>query len=396
MQLRKLVIHLLQSIVISSNKSKDFKLKCIFLVQSRVADMKKKILIDVERLKYPKSGIANVCFSLIKGLSEFESELDFSFYGPSKNIPDVRSDFHIIPWKFWQKKIPVSTKQYHLVHTTHQLSEYFHHKKSGQKKVVTLHDLNFLHDQSSPKKVEKSKILVQKNIGNADAVVCISEFVKEDFIKNKHLFSVKNNVTIEVIYNGLQFLDIKKFTSDQHFDFLQNKFILTIGVLYPKKNQTVLLDMIAKNDRHLVLVTTAAKSDYKNEFLSKVKDLNLEKRVHILENISNDEKYFLLQNCESYCHPSLAEGFGIPPVEAMYFGKPVFLSSLTSLPEIGGNLAFYFEDFEAEKMNNVYLNGIEKYKNDTELPQKLHQHALQFGYEKMAESYENLYRKLLS
>ncbi|KQT15340.1 hypothetical protein ASG31_15100 [Chryseobacterium sp. Leaf404] len=358
--------------------------------------MKKKILIDVERLKYPKTGIANVCYSLIKGLGNLNSELDFTLYGPSKNMPDVRSGFHLIPWKFWQKKFPISTGKYQLIHTMHQLSEYFHHKKPGQKKVVTLHDLNFLHDQSSPKKVEKFRKLVQKNIRNADAIVFISNFVKEDFIKNKHLFTVKTDVTTEVIYNGLQFPENRKLTSEKYDDFIQKKFILTIGVLYPKKNQTVLLDMIAENDRHLVLVTTAAKSDYKNEFLNKVKDLNLEKRVHILENISNNEKYFLLQNCESYCHPSLAEGFGIPPVEAMYFGKPVFLSKLTSLPEIGGNLAFYFEDFEADQMNDVYLKGIETYENDAEMPEKLHQRALQFGYEKMAESYENLYRKLLS
>lgn len=358
--------------------------------------MEKKILIDVERLKYPKSGIANVCISLIKGLDEKLCHFDYTLYGPKKNIPLTKADFKIIDWKFWQKKLKINTSYFSLIHITHQLSDYFHSKKSNQKKVVTLHDLNFLHDKSSTGKIEKSKKLVQKNIGNADAIVCISDFVKDDFLKNKHLFNLKNDVKVEVIYNGLVFPENDKFSSDKNYEFLNRKFILNIGVLFPKKNQEVLLNLIVENDHDLVLITSSAKSDYKEKFLQKVKDLDLEKRVHILENIENNEKYFLLQHCESYCHPSLAEGFGIPPVEAMYFGKPVFLSDLTSLPEIGGDLAFYFKDFSPENMKKVYDDGIEKFNADKEnYKAKLKERAAKFSYQKMADSYEKLYKDLL-
>ncbi len=359
--------------------------------------MKKSVLIDVERLKYPKSGIANVCISLIKGLDQKIPTFNYTFYGPKKNIPATKSKFHVINWKFWQKRLPVSTSAYALIHTTHQLSEYFHNIKKDQKKVLTLHDLNFLHDNSSERKINKSKSLVQKNIGNADAIVCISGFVKEDFLKNKNLFKLKQNVKIEVVYNGLLFPENKNFSSSQNYSFLNENFILNIGVLFPKKNQNVLLDLISKNDRHLVLITSSAKSEYKEKFLEKIKLLGLTERVHILENIDNDEKYFLLQKCESYCHPSLAEGFGIPPVEAMYFGKPVFLSKFTSLPEIGGDLAFYFEDFSAENMNEVYLNGVSAFNKDKDSFQaKLKARALEFSYLKMAESYEDIYKELLT
>ncbi|WEK68445.1 MAG: glycosyltransferase family 1 protein [Candidatus Chryseobacterium colombiense] len=358
--------------------------------------MKKNVLIDVERLKYPKSGIANVCLSLIKGLDQKIPAFNYTFYGPKANIPTTKSRFTIINWKFWQKKIPVSIASYALIHTTHQLSEYFHQIKKDQKKVVTLHDLNFLHDKSSQRKMEKSRCLVQKNIGNADVIVCISEFVKNDFIKNKHLFQLKDNVKIEVVYNGLMFPEKENFAASKNYSFINEKFILNIGVLFPKKNQNVLLDLISKNDRHLVLITSSAKSEYKEKFLEKIKILGLAERVHILENVENEEKYFLLQHCESYCHPSLAEGFGIPPVEAMYFGKPVFLSKYTSLPEIGADIAFYFEDFSAENMNEVYLKGISKFNEDKAAFQtKLKERALEFSYLKMAESYENIYKELL-
>lgn len=358
--------------------------------------MRTKILIDAERLKYPKSGIANVCSSLIKGLDEKSRQFEYTFYGPKKNIPHTKSPFSIINWKFWQKKIPISTSSFALIHVTHQLSDYFQLIKNNQKKVVTLHDLNFLHDKSSERKIEKSKKLVQKNIGNADAIVCISEFVKEDFLKNKHFFSLKPNVKIEVIYNGLVFPEHVKFSSNKNYEFINRKFILNIGVLFPKKNQEVLLDLLSINDRDLVLITSSSKSEYKEKFLNKIKNLGLEKRVHILENIDDNEKYFLLQNCESYCHPSLAEGFGIPPVEAMYFGKPVFLSRFTSLPEIGADLAFYFDDFSADSMRKIYDDGMTIFQSNAEnYAKSLKNRALSFGYKNMAESYEELYRTLL-
>ncbi|MDR2236827.1 MAG: glycosyltransferase family 4 protein [Chryseobacterium sp.] len=358
--------------------------------------MKKKILIDAERLKYPKSGIANVCVSLIKGLDEKVSDFEYSFYGPEKNMPRTVKKFTILNWKFWQKKIPVATGTFSLIHTTHQLSDYFHQIKNGQKKVVTLHDLNFLHDNSSETKVKKSTRLVQKNIGNADAIVCISDFVKEDFLKNKHLFTLKQDVKVEVIYNGLIFPEITDFNFNRKYSFTGKKYILNIGVLFPKKNQEVLLDLLTRNDRELVLVTSSAKSAYKEKFIEKTKTLGLENRVHILENVDNDEKYFLLQHCESYCHPSLAEGFGIPPVEAMYFGKPVFLSRLTSLPEIGGELAFYFDDFSAESMQQVYASGMQTYGSRAdEYASQLKERALKFGYREMAAAYEKLYSELL-
>lgn len=358
--------------------------------------MKKNILIDVERLKYPRSGIANVCISLIRGLDEKLCHFNYTLYGPEKNIPATQSDFKIINWKFWQKKIKINTSTFSLIHVTHQLSDYFHSKKSNQKKVVTLHDLNFLHDKSSARKIEKSKKLVQKNIGNADAIVCISEFVKDDFLKNKHLFILKDDVKVDVIYNGLTFPENETFSSEKKYEFIGRKFILNIGVLFPKKNQEVLLNLITGNERELVLITSSAKSEYKEKFLEKIKNLSLEKKVHILENVENNEKYFLLQHCESYCHPSLAEGFGIPPVEAMHFGKPVFLSNLTSLPEIGGDLAFYFNDFSSDSMKRIYDEGIEKFNVDKEnYITKLKERASKFSYKSMAESYEGLYKRLL-
>ena len=68
--------------------------------------------------------------------------------------------------------------------------------------------------------------------------------------------------------------------------------------------------------------------------------------------------------------PSLAEGFGIPVVEAMYYGKPTFLSDLTCLPEIGGDVAYYFHDFDPSSMQAQFEKGMNHY-NSTNPKEKI-------------------------
>ncbi len=343
-------------------------------------------------MKYPHSGLANVSRSLVAGLTELSSKSSISLYGPENKLRDAQ--FPVVPWKPLHKIYPPKTSQFDLIHVSHQLSDYFHQVKKNQKKTVTLHDLNFLYEGLSEDKIKKRIRAVQKNIGNADSIICISEFAKKDFLAHANLFKLKENVAIEVVHNGLVFPEAKNF-KPENIIVPARKYLLNIGVLAPKKNQLVLLDFLTKTDLDLVLVTAAAKSDYQNLFYEKVRQLGLSDCVHILENVSENDKNFLLQNCEAYIHPSLAEGFGIPPLEAMYFGKPVFLSNKTALPEIGGDAAYYFTTFDSEDMYRVFLEVMQKFQSlPAYFSSLFHEHALQYSAKKMAEGYINVFEKI--
>lgn len=358
--------------------------------------MQKKVLIDAERLRYPNSGVANVAKSLIAGLQQLDGEFDYSIYGTEESLRSFPT-LKVLPWKPWHRFVPASAKDFALVHVTHQLSSHFHTVQRSKKKLVTLHDLNFLHDCSSARKREKSVRLVQNNIGNADAIVFISSFAREDFNRNRHLFNLKKEVAEKVIHNGLMFPERQDFRSEALAHLLSEPFILNVGVLFPKKNQKVLLPLLRGNQKRLVIVASAAKEGYKNELLKEAAASGVADRLEILENISENDKYFLLQHCESLCHPSLAEGFGIPPVEAMFFGKPVFLSTKTSLPEIGGKAAFYFENFDEDTVIRTYEEGLAAYRSDAVASrERIHQHALKYSYLEMAKNYADFYRQILA
>src|SRR5437879_6186288 len=82
----------------------------------------------------------------------------------------------------------------------------------------------------------------------------------------------------------------------------------------------------------------------------------------------------------------------IPVVEAMFYGKPVFLSDHASLPEIGGSEAYYFTDFDSTAMQEVFNRGIADYQSQGKA-EKIRQRALHYSWDQAAQDYLAIYRK---
>ena len=111
--------------------------------------------------------------------------------------------------------------------------------------------------------------------------------------------------------------------------------------------------------------------------------------------INHNTKVWYYRNCEAFVFPSLFEGFGMPVIEAMRFGKPVFLSNLTSLPEIGGKEAYYWENFEPEYMHQVFLKSMDDFKNDIGKAQRIIEHSKKFLWENIAKQYIKVYQNII-
>jgi glycosyltransferase involved in cell wall biosynthesis len=110
--------------------------------------------------------------------------------------------------------------------------------------------------------------------------------------------------------------------------------------------------------------------------------------------ITDAQKAWAFARCAGFLFPSLTEGFGLPPLEAMHFGKPVFLSRLTSLPEVGGDAAYYFDDWSPAAMRSVVEAGLRQGAEATRAAQ-VKQHAARFDWDSAAAAYLALYAKLL-
>ena len=169
-----------------------------------------------------------------------------------------------------------------------------------------------------------------------------------------------------------------------------SKFIFSIGTVVPKKNFHVLIDFlkILPLEYKIVLAGTTFHS-YAVEMQKRIQEEGLADRFYLVGTIDEKEKRWYYENAYAFIFPSLLEGFGLPVAEDMSLGLPLFISDKTSLPEIGGVDAYYFKNFEAQYMCNVFLNGMANFNEAQKI--RLIERSKLFDWKSASESYLKLY-----
>ncbi|HOK51883.1 MAG TPA: glycosyltransferase, partial [Bacteroidales bacterium] len=171
-------------------------------------------------------------------------------------------------------------------------------------------------------------------------------------------------------------------------------YLFTIGQCLPKKNFHVLLPFVKLLEgRYKLIIAGESDTAYGAQLRKLIDQLKLRNIVYLPGPVSEAEKQYLYQHCSAFVFPSLAEGFGLPVVEAMLNKKPVFCSDRTSLKEIGSTHAFFWHSFEPDYMREVFEQGMLAF--NEEKSEAAYQYAQQFTWQKNAEEYYKLYRELL-
>jgi len=315
-------------------------------------EKKPKIIVDVERMKHPFTGLYFYCKNLAVNLQKYHSDkFDFYFFTyPKVKFPGFLKKINRTHLdKFYLTK----PKKYQLWHATWQDTKYV--PKNQMKFVYTIHDLNFLYTDKTEAKKKKLLQAVQERVDRADAITVISNFVKKDIEKHLDLKGKK----VHVIYNGVEVNEYPYFDQPRYKP--AKKFIFTVGTVLYKKHFHVLPRLLPGNDYELVIGGIHPDKSYLELIREEARKLGVIDRVHLIGPVTDEEKYWYIKNSEAFAFPSISEGFGLPPVEAMRMGKPVFLSTYTSLPEIGGDKAYYFQNFDMAHMQQVFHEGLKDY-----------------------------------
>jgi len=201
------------------------------------------------------------------------------------------------------------------------------------KYIVTLHDLLFLdYKDSFPLSfILKNSSLFYLSARKADILLTVSEYSKQ---RISHHFKI-NEDKISVIPNGI----LSKFREskgvDIHSSYNIQKYILFVSRVEPRKNHIAVLKAFVElelyKDYSLVFIgkkTIEVKA--LNDYLLKL-PLQITKKVVFIENVSEDELYSFYKNTSLFIYPSLSEGFGIPPIEAISSGAKTICSNATAL-----------------------------------------------------------------
>ena len=290
-----------------------------------------------------------------------------------------------------------------LVHFPHFNVPLLYRKKF----IVTVHDLILFHyptvrNTTLNKFVYWFKLLmyhlvIRSTIRRSNLVIAISKFTKNDLITTLKTPSQK----IEVIYEGAEFNLNKEYNilKQQKNTFLKKygiikSYLLYVGNAYPHKNLERLVLVFKKLvqngfDKQLVLV---GKNDYFYQRLKKFIQNNKIKQVVVTDYVDDIDLEQLYQKAEVFIFPSLYEGFGLPPLEALGYGLPVISSNKSSLPEILEDKVMYFNPESKEDMAKTILKHNQQIKISRVDIAKLKE---KYSWHKMAKEIYQIYLKVL-
>lgn len=347
----------------------------------------KRVLIEMEKLKNPNSGLGQFCLNLgaqFQNISDQNLQLEFYLPAFQKNV--FGEQFNYVKHTPLHKILPLSSSTYDVWHCLQQDSHYLPNNKNTRL-VLTIHDLNFLEKYKGAKQKRKLNSL-QKRVNKASAIAVISKFTEIIVRENLQL----NDTPVHVIYNGNSLKIIADAPVPDFVTF--ENFIFSIGIISAKKNFHTLLPLLQNNKELHLVIAGDNTPDYAKQIIKVGENIGVSGQIHFPGIVDDTVKYWLYSNCKAFVFPSLTEGFGLPVVEAMSIGKPVFLSNLTSLPEIGGTEAYYWNDFSAGHMIEVFEKGLQHFEGDTEKAERSIQWSKQFSWENAAKAYLNLYENV--
>lgn len=342
----------------------------------------------MHRLKYhPFNGLYRFSIELGTAMSNLpQDDMRLHFYVPEKDFGIYGNNVSYIKHRSIDKFYKFGTGRFDVWHATTTLSWYKPFSRKSRF-VFTIHDLNFLEEKErSEKHKAKYLKLIQQRVDRADYLTYISEYSRQEALKYLKI----NNKPGSVIYNGCNAPVKTEFTKPLYIP--AKPFLFSIGLFMSRKNFHV-LPALLKNNNYELIIAGLNDMSYKNEIVEAGKSFNVAGRVHLVGAITEEEKFWYYKNCEAFLFPSLGEGFGLPVIEAMQFGKPVFLSTSTCLPEIGGDAAYYFDSFDPMRMQQVFDEGMQHY-HSQQPSEKIKKRAAFFNWEKAAEQYLNVYRQL--
>lgn len=326
--------------------------------------------------------------SLLISKNEYISKKDISSHFSNYTDKNFKGKYKILYFINKSNSIfDIKSGDFDLFHPTYYEPYFLKHLKNKPFILTVYDNINERYSDLFPKKdntIEKKELLIKK----ATKIIAISENTKKDIIDIYNIASDK----IDVIYLGSTLGNISTIKKNEN----PSKYFLYVGSRYKYKNFINLVysisDLISK-DKNLYLYCAGGVA-FDAQELGLLKKLNLENNVKQF-NLTDQKLIEMYSNAIAFIYPSLYEGFGIPILEAFACKTPVLCSNTSSLPEVAGNAALYFNPSDVDDIRrtieNIYCNNNLR----DELIIKGDLQLKKFSWEKTAAKTYETYRSIL-
>lgn len=230
--------------------------------------------------------------------------------------------------------------------------------------VVTIHDLTHMvypEFLNSKVKYLYAKVLLRHACKRSRHIFTVSQYSKEDLQTFFHVATQKISITYDAIDSSFE------MKRDNDFEYLYNKYdiprdkkiLLYVGNLKPHKNlERLLLAFTQLRNENVFLVLAGKAFEEQIDLKQREEKLGIRDLVCHTGTLSKAELIGIYNLADLFVFPSLYEGFGIPPLEAMACGTPVIASNTSSIPEVVGEAAVLFDPNNIDEIANCIMNVI--------------------------------------
>ncbi|MEM9888132.1 MAG: glycosyltransferase family 1 protein [Bacteroidota bacterium] len=371
-----------------------------------------RIAFDAKRLYNNFTGLGNYSRTLVSNLVFHFPENNYHLFSPKLKQNEETLPFLNHPklnthlssawlkayWRSFSIKEDLRQKNIQIYHgLSHEIP--FGIQKTGIKSVVTIHDLiirrypeyfPFLDRQIYNQKFRYA-------CEQADRIIAISKNTKKDIINYYQIPASK----IQVIYQTCheRFKQIFPATHLEKIRLryqLPNHFLLYVGSIIPRKHLKEIVEAVAllPDDLQIPLVVVGDGKAYKKEVVERISSLQMTSKVYFL-NPQYADLPAIYQLAQLFIYPSAYEGFGLPILEALYAQTPVIAARTSSLPEAGGEGAYYVDEISAERLAAAITLLLEREDAIKTLVRKGQQHLSNFSSVVLSRQLMELYEAVM-
>jgi glycosyltransferase involved in cell wall biosynthesis len=264
------------------------------------------------------------------------------------------------------------------------------------KTVTTFHDLNLLHAYNSDKNwfVYHTKQAIGRLVfyfiaHKTNHIITPSQYTKDDVVR----FSRVSPENISVTYESA---DISP-TTPAEYQLPFKQYLLYVGQQPDYKNIRRLGDAHQKLLEKYPGLGLVLVGRLKNDALNNKAyfDKKSYRNIHFTDFVPDEQRDWLFKHAEVYCFPSLMEGFGLPPLEAMGHGTPVIASNTTCIPEILGEAALYFNPLSTDEIATTIDSMLTNKKLRASLIKRGYAQLSRYSWERMAQQTHKIYLQIL-
>lgn len=356
--------------------------------------------LDAQRIDGTRVYILN----LLKQFGQIDKDSQFIIYhkkdfNPELTPPDFKNYKIIrIRWPLFWTQLRLSLSLFKekpdvLWMPMHNIP-YFRPKKV--KTTVTIHDLAFKYFPECFTRWElwKLNFLAKMAINKSEKIITISESSKKDILKFYPNIKAEK---IRVIYHGFDSLLFEKEICQEKLTHFLKKFklrpknyLLYVGAIQPRKNLGVLIEAfehIKQSEKYpdLKLVLAGEKAWMWQDIFENLNNSPYKADIVATGQIKFNDLRYLMRGASVFCFPSLYEGFGLPILEAFAAYVPVVCSRNSSLPEVAGDAALYFDGYNSQELAQNIKNVLENVVLRNNLIQEGIIQAEKFSWKKCAE-----------